>query len=108
MPPAAIAITASYLSVAYTCFSRGLEWRGFAGAGALTVGIVPFTLIFIMGHIKQLERMMAEGKADKLRDAEGLEETRTALSRWSRWNFARAMLPLLGSALGVWNFLAVV
>lgn len=108
MPPAAALITASYLSVAYKYFSRGLEWRGFAGAGALTAGIVPFTLLFILGNIGQLEGMMAEGKVGKLQDGEGLEKTRTLLSKWSRLNFARAMLPLTGSGLAIWNLFSVL
>ncbi|KAK6083659.1 ATP-dependent RNA helicase HAS1 [Seiridium cupressi] len=106
MPPAAVAITASYFSVAYAYCSRGLEWRGFAGAGALTVGIVPFTLLFILGTIGELEGMMAKGAQEKGGELE-LQAARKALGKWSRLNFVRAMLPLVGSGLAVWNLLSI-
>ncbi|KAK9779359.1 putative ATP-dependent RNA helicase [Seiridium cardinale] len=106
MPPAAVAITASYFSVAYAYGSRGLEWRGFAGAGALTVGIVPFTLLFILGTIGELEGMMAKGAREKGGELE-LQAARQALGKWSRLNFVRAMLPLVGSGLAVWNLLSI-
>ncbi|KAI0162975.1 hypothetical protein BJ166DRAFT_525022 [Pestalotiopsis sp. NC0098] len=96
MPPAAGAIAASYLGAAY--YSPN-EWRGFAAAAALTVGIVPFTLLLIMPTVRALEGMLGDGRDGKEADA----EAREVMQSWSRWNFARAMLPLVGTGFAVWN-----
>ncbi|KAI0137481.1 hypothetical protein BJ170DRAFT_678326 [Xylariales sp. AK1849] len=97
MPPVAVAITASYCYVAYTHWKQDLEWRGFAAAGALTVGIVPFTLFFIRGNIGQIQdAMLRKGS---------IEEARALLTTWGALNLARAMLPLVGSAAALWNLL---
>ncbi|KAK6189282.1 ATP-dependent RNA helicase [Pestalotiopsis sp. IQ-011] len=96
MPPAAGAIAASYLGAAYYSPS---EWRGFAAAAALTVGIVPFTLLLIMPTVRALEGMLGDGRDGK----EAGEEARRVMRTWSRWNFARAMLPLVGTGFAVWN-----
>ncbi|KAH6656482.1 hypothetical protein BKA67DRAFT_531752 [Truncatella angustata] len=107
MPPFAAAIAASYTAVAYTCFTRSLEWRGFAAAGALTIGIVPFTILFILETVGELEGMIARGRQTALKDDEDSEKVRTALGRWSRLNLARAVLPLAGTGSAVWNLLSV-
>lgn len=99
MPPAAGAIAASYLGAAYYSSSLVKEWRGFAAAAALTVGIVPFTLLLIMPTVRALEGMLADGRDGKEADA----EARAVMQSWSRWNFARAMLPLVGTGFAVWN-----
>lgn len=98
MPPAAGAIAASYLGAAYYSAPLG-EWRGFAAAAALTVGIVPFTLLLIMPTVRALEGMLGDGRDGKEADA----EARAVMQSWSRWNFARAMLPLVGTGFAVWN-----
>ncbi|KAF3025654.1 hypothetical protein E8E14_013551 [Neopestalotiopsis sp. 37M] len=131
MPPAAGAIAASYLGVAWAVAnshqhhqgSSGSEWRGFAAAAALMVGIVPFTLLFVMRTIRELEALMivggdgANGKStDATRHGESeedreqalLEEARSLLRRWSRLNLVRAMLPLVGTGFAVWNLSKVL
>ncbi|ETS79435.1 hypothetical protein PFICI_09288 [Pestalotiopsis fici W106-1] len=124
MPPAAGAIAASYLGVAWTVAKHPAqygggsgEWRGFAAAAALMVGIVPFTLLFIMRTIRELEGLMIAGDAkdtdsntrESDRDeVQAMEEARRLLTRWSRLNFARAMLPLIGTGFAVWNLSKVL
>ncbi|KAI1845381.1 hypothetical protein JX266_008476 [Neoarthrinium moseri] len=100
MPPAAAAITASYLYVSWTHAARGLEWRGFAVAAALTLGIVPFTFLFIRDTIVELEGM---GRKEGHGVAEAV--VRATLSRWGALNLARSCLPLLGTAAAIWNLL---
>lgn len=133
MPPAAGAIAASYLGVAWAVAnsqqhlqggsSSSSEWRGFAAAAALMVGIVPFTLLFVMRTIRELETLMIVGgdganskSADTTRHGESeedreqalLEEARSLLRRWSRLNLMRAMLPLVGTGFAVWNLSKVL
>jgi hypothetical protein len=103
MPPFAGAIALSYFYLSYAHHARHLEWRGFATAGALTVGIVPFTLLFIMGNIRKLEAAMADKDA---KTSAADQEARSLLTTWSRMNLARAMLPLAGTVAAVWNLLA--
>lgn len=121
MPPFAGAIALSYFWLSYAHRARQLEWRGFAAAGALTVGIVPFTLLLIMGNIRQLEAAMVaveggggdddvdvdvDAKTAAAAAAAADREARGLLTTWSRLNLARAMLPLVGTVAAVWNLLA--
>jgi hypothetical protein len=102
MPPFAAAIMLSYAYISYTHYARGLEWRGFAAAAALTISIVPFTFAFIMGNIKQIEAAIAT----KDPKTTGNEEAKGLLRTWGKLNLTRAMLPLAGAAAAAWNLLA--
>lgn len=130
MPPAAGAIAASYLGVAWAMANShqhhqggSSEWRGFAAAAALVVGIVPFTLLFVMRTIRELEALMIvggyganskstdttrHGESEEDREQALLEEARSLLRRWSRLNLVRAMLPLAGTGFAVWNLSQVL
>ncbi|KAF7521197.1 hypothetical protein G7054_g12514 [Neopestalotiopsis clavispora] len=128
MPPAAGAIAASYLGVAWAVAKSqhhqgSSEWRGFAAAAALMVGIVPFTLLFVMRTIRELEALMIvggdganskstdttrHGESEEDRELALLEEARSLLRRWSRLNLVRAMLPLVGTGFAVWNLSKVL
>lgn len=98
MPRVAALTALGHAVVAWQQATRGAEWRGLAAAGALTLGIVPFTFAFIMPTNNALEREMA-------RDTKAMSHATTTalLQKWSRWNLLRSMLLLAGAACAVWN-----
>ncbi|KAI0434954.1 hypothetical protein F5Y09DRAFT_156633 [Xylaria sp. FL1042] len=89
----------NYWNVAYHCWSRGLEWRGFAAAGVSTFFMIPFTLIFIMGTNKKLNAA-ADGREKTLSD----DSAKSLIKKWGDLNIARAVVPIVGTGLALWNF----
>ncbi|KAI1167030.1 hypothetical protein F5B18DRAFT_648046 [Nemania serpens] len=89
----------NYWHVAYRCWSHGLEWRGFAAAGLSTFFIVPYTLTFIMGVNGKL--LAASEKREKtLSD----DTARSLIKQWGDLNIVRAVVPVVGTGLALWNF----
>ncbi|KAI0810380.1 hypothetical protein GGR55DRAFT_136823 [Xylaria sp. FL0064] len=99
IPGLALANAVNYWNVAYHCWSRGLEWRGFAAAGVSTFFMIPFTLTFIMGTNRKL-LAAAEGREKTLSD----DSAKSLIKKWGDLNIARAVLPILGTGLALWNF----
>ncbi|KAI3324821.1 hypothetical protein HD806DRAFT_493724 [Xylariaceae sp. AK1471] len=99
MPTLGVLNAVNYWIVAYRCWSRGLEWRGFAAAGVSTFFIVPFTLAFLMGTNKKL--LAAFDSRDKtLSD----DSARSLIKKWGDLNVVRAVVPIVGTGLALWNF----
>ncbi|KAJ5711587.1 DUF1772-domain-containing protein [Penicillium malachiteum] len=101
-PPVAATVAASFLYLAWsvgkgaslsksTLYNRiGL----YLAAAALTVGIVPFTIITMSGTNKRLLQK-AQSTSDTEREVPGL------VKQWTELNFARSLLPLAGAACGL-------
>ncbi|KAK7948748.1 N-acetyltransferase- GNAT family [Apiospora aurea] len=120
MPVLAGATTLSYWLVAYyhtlpsplelgAASSASGEWRGFAAAGALTLAIVPYTLVVMMPTIRTLEASM-DGAAvvDEKGQRRATMSRGTAealLRKWTQMNVVRSLIPLVGAACAVWNLL---
>lgn len=102
MPKVAATVAAAWGYAAYDARSRGDSWTGYVAAGALTVSIVPFTLIF-MGKTNDALHLAAKG-ASTLGSAQVAE----LLDRWGSLNLVRSALPLLGAVTGLVTFLGNV
>ncbi|KAI0151666.1 hypothetical protein GGR57DRAFT_179177 [Xylariaceae sp. FL1272] len=89
----------NFWTIAYHCFSHGLEWRGFAVAGASTMFIIPFTLVFIMDTNKKL---LAEHDSKVKTMGEGT--VKSLIRKWGDLNAVRAVVPLVGTVVALWNF----
>lgn len=90
----------SLLGYGYLMYDRSRQRRGwgvYLGAMALTIGIVPYTLIF-MDRTNQALLGVAEG-ANVL----GAEAVRELLVRWKGLNLVRSLLPLAGAVLGLYG-----
>ncbi|KAI0441908.1 hypothetical protein F4803DRAFT_390628 [Xylaria telfairii] len=99
MPTLGVLNAINYWTVAYRYWSRDLEWRGFAAAGVSTFFIVPYTLTFIMGVNKKLHA--ASERRDKtLSDA----SVASLINKWGDLNVVRAVVPIIGTGLALWNF----
>ena len=94
MPPTAVAVASSYLWAAYDAHSRRLEWKGYAVAAGLVVGIVPFTLLTLGGINSTLIG------AFKGTVALSAEQSEAMIRKWGLINIARSLLPLAGAVTG--------
>ncbi|KAI1267550.1 hypothetical protein F5Y18DRAFT_378144 [Xylariaceae sp. FL1019] len=98
MPGLAALNAVNFWAVAYHCYSHGLEWRGFAEAGASVFFIIPFTLMFIMDTNKQL---LAEHDSKVKSMGEGT--VKSLIQKWGYLNVVRAVVPLLGTVPALGN-----
>lgn len=114
MPVLSGTTTLGYWVVAY--YRRSLssplsassgEWRGFAAAGALTLAILPFTLVAMFPTIRTLEAAMdgAVGEKGQRKNVMSRETVEALLRKWTRLNVVRSLIPLVGAACAVWNLL---
>lgn len=103
-----LAITTSLMNC-YAAWLRAAAhqpWISFAIAAALTIGIVPYTVVF-MGKInttlfaavdqcREGKRSVSKAEADRL------------VSKWTALHAVRSMLPLLGAVVGALALLRVL
>ncbi|KAF4589404.1 DUF1772 domain protein [Ophiocordyceps camponoti-floridani] len=97
MPKVAITVALSYAYAAYDVFGRGGRWTGFAAAACTTLSIVPFTLMVMKNTNAELHQA-----AVNTPDAARLS---SLMDTWISLNFARGLLPLVGTVLGIQSFL---
>ncbi|KZV71141.1 hypothetical protein PENSPDRAFT_650895 [Peniophora sp. CONT] len=71
----------------------------FGTAAALTVGIMPYTFAVMMRGIKIL---IKAGKNEVEAEKFGKDKAVEGVAVWGTQNYIRAMLPLVGCALGTW------
>lgn len=88
----------SLLGYGYLMYDRSRQSRGwgkYVGAAALTVGIVPFTVLF-MDATNQALLGVAAGGASLSSEA-----VRELLEKWKVLNLVRSLFPLAGALLGM-------
>ncbi|KAI1636471.1 hypothetical protein F4809DRAFT_380486 [Biscogniauxia mediterranea] len=104
MPGLAALNAANYWIAAYARWSRGLEWRGLAAAGASTFFIIPYTVVFMFGTNERL-MAAADGKEEEEEKEKPMSEdtVRRLIKKWGELNVVRAVVPLVGSGLALWN-----
>ncbi|KAK1636050.1 hypothetical protein BDP81DRAFT_320463 [Colletotrichum phormii] len=95
-PKVALAITLSLAYSAYDRYDQGVAWKPFVAAGALSLAIVPYTIIF-MSSTNNALMSGARGIATL-----GLSETTELLKRWQALNAVRSIISLAGAAIGLW------
>ncbi len=100
-PGIAILSLLGYVYLAYSHYHEGREWRGFAVAALLTIGIAPFTLI-AMAPTNNTLIGVANGAITSVGD----EAARQLVEKWGGLNLTRSLLPLAGSIVGLWSLLA--
>lgn len=99
-PQAAVLSLLGYGWLVYDRRSRGLPWTTFVGAAALSLGIVPFTVIF-MDPTNQALLGVAGGAT-----ALGETAVQALLVEWKGLNLVRSLFPLAGAVLGLWGLVA--
>ena len=81
---------------------------GYLVAGALSVGIIPYTLTVLMGtNLKIFGREEEVSKAEKegksRQASAGEESAQVLLRRWAVLNLGRAALMSASAVVGVWT-----
>jgi hypothetical protein len=98
-PAIAATSLAAFAYKAYDRSRRNLDWKRYATAGALTLAIVPFTLIF-MHPTNQSLLLVAGGGATAA--AVNDDSVRALITKWAGLNLIRSLLPLGGAVIGLW------
>ncbi|KAF4626910.1 hypothetical protein G7Y89_g11245 [Cudoniella acicularis] len=105
-PPVALAVASSFAYLAWSSPSRSgtsnNNSRLYTLAAALTMGIVPFTLMFMAPTNNKIFRKAAQAATAPAFDS----EFGALIERWSTLNFVRSLLPLLGGVVGMAAILA--
>jgi len=111
-PPFAALSAACYFYLAYTLPSHAEKSKlyGYLVAGALTVGIAPYTLLVMMGTNKKLLAKVDETKTLGVKDEVvdvglGNETAHKLVDYWGLLNVGRAVLLVVGSLVGTWTAL---
>jgi len=99
MPTLAVVSLASYAYTAYDRSKRHLYWTRYAAAAALTISIVPFTLIFMNPTNQSLLQIASGGATAAVVDDDSV---RALLTKWAGLNLIRSLLPLGGAVAGLW------
>lgn len=92
----------SLLGYGYLMYDRSRQSRGwgkYAGAAALSLGIIPFTGILMAETNRALLAAAAGGPGASLSS----EAVRELLGRWGVLNFVRSLFPLAGALLAVYE-----
>ncbi|PFH62459.1 hypothetical protein XA68_13526 [Ophiocordyceps unilateralis] len=97
MPKVAVTVALSYAYAAYDVFGRGGRWVGFAAAACSILSIVPFTLTAMKKTNAELHQATV--------DTPDAARVSSLIDTWVSLNFARGLLPLIGTVLGIQSFL---
>ncbi|KAJ6006501.1 hypothetical protein N7451_004445 [Penicillium sp. IBT 35674x] len=93
MPTLSVCTCAMYIFVASKKRTAGLPWPIHAIAAATTIGMVPFTTIFMVPTNDALFALHASSEAP-------LEEVRGFIVRWQWLHVVRSLFPLTGAVVG--------
>ena len=99
MPKFAGGVAAAYLYTAYETRRRGGIWKGFAVAAALSMAIVPYTLLFMSPTNNALHAIA--GGAHIVAESEVTD----LINKWGVLNLVRSLFPLAGGVAGIVTFL---
>lgn len=112
-PPLAIVASVSYFYLARDAgFGESWKATAYAISGALTVGIIPYTLLFmkkVNGKLAtKLEEIRNLGKPESVVEEEesvGEESAHQLLDLWGLLNLMRGLMLSTAGVLGVWTVL---
>ncbi|KAF8462574.1 hypothetical protein BDZ91DRAFT_662148, partial [Kalaharituber pfeilii] len=105
MPVLALATSSLYIYLSrvphtYASLPPSIAWRTkpalYLASAALTVSIVPYTILFMRSNITSLERAGEDGKPGERKSVKGLIDT------WGTLNLGRAVLTGMGFGVGLW------
>ncbi|KAI4127297.1 MAG: hypothetical protein LQ338_003257, partial [Usnochroma carphineum] len=102
-PALAITTCLLYSYAAYAKHATNTSgWRVFTTAAAMTIGMLPFTWVFMTTTNNALFRVQRQGeKSGKLGEVEAL------VRRWRGLHFVRCLFPLGGAVLGLLGFMGL-
>lgn len=98
LPSMSVATLLLYAYVALNKRASSAPWRSYAMAGAVTVGMIPFTLLVMVPTNNTLFQLDDGIKITAA--VTSLDYVRELVTRWGRMHFVRSLFPLLGATLG--------
>lgn len=98
LPSMSIATLFLYAYVALGKRASGAPWTSYVIAGAVTVGMIPFTLIVMVPTNNTLFELEDGVKISAA--VASLECVRELVTKWGRMHLVRSLFPLLGATLG--------
>ncbi|KFY23827.1 hypothetical protein V493_05616 [Pseudogymnoascus sp. VKM F-4281 (FW-2241)] len=103
IPTATVVAATSLLYLAYDSRAVGSPaWRGYATAAALALGIVPYTLIVMMGTNKVLLDRAEEEEEKVEAQAASVKQL---LDQWATMNLGRSLLLASATLTATWTAL---
>lgn len=102
-PQMAMASMLGYAYLIYDRRSKGQSYSGYVAAAALSLGIMPYTIIFMMGTNNALL-----GVASGATKTASESAVRELLVRWKGLNLLRSVFPFIGGILGIWTLVGGV
>lgn len=105
MPPVAIGTLALYLSVLYTRRKARSPLLGYAAAAAMTVAIIPFTLVFMGETNAALFKLEDDFAMAGVAATDTYGFARELVARWGYLHLCRAVMPIIGAGIGFSTFL---
>ncbi|KAL8809720.1 MAG: hypothetical protein Q9223_003108 [Gallowayella weberi] len=100
-PTIALLGAVNYLSVAWGAYNSTYDtrvWKSYVAAAVGTIGIVPFTLIFMASTNNTLLAQVAKSTLPET-------EIRGLVENWAFLNLVRTGIPVVGTALGLYGAL---
>ncbi|RCI11966.1 hypothetical protein L249_4579 [Ophiocordyceps polyrhachis-furcata BCC 54312] len=98
MPKVVTVVFLSYAYAAYAVRDRGGRWAGFVAAACSALSIVPYTFTLMKKTNAALHQAAARTPDDSSR-------VYSLVDTWTGLNFARGLLPLAGTVLGIKSLL---
>jgi hypothetical protein len=98
LPSMSLATLALYAYVALSKRASGAPWTSYAVAGAVTVCMIPFTLIVMVPTNDTLFALESGVKVSAA--VASLDYVRELVTKWGRMHLVRSLFPLLGATLG--------
>lgn len=97
-PRMALVSLAGYAYLAYDRRSQGQSYAGYIVAAVLSLGIMPYTIVF-MSPTNNALLGVAGGATQTL----GESAVRELVSKWKDLNLVRSVFPLVGAVIGLWS-----
>ena len=104
-PAVSIATGAILGYVAYSRYQTNPDdgtWKALAIAAAGTIGMLPFTFMFLQGINSQLVAGKDAATGAKLTEG----RVKELVANWGRMNYLRSLWPLTAAAVGLWGVLS--
>jgi hypothetical protein len=110
-PPIGMTAAASFFYLAYALKEDRFKFLGYLVAGGLSVGIVPYTLLVLMGTNRKLlskvEETRALGKGESMVEVGlGKETAHRLVDWWGVLNVGRGLILAAAGVVGAWTTLA--
>ena len=105
-PGLAVTTALTYGYVAWMHAAAGTSWKPFVLAAVLTLGIVPYTLVFMARVNNSLFDAVKQSNSGK--EAIEKQHAQKLITLWTAHHAGRSLLPLAGAGTGLLAMLGVV